>query len=68
MWHVTTDNGNLVYKLEMNERLGTLEVKQGPTDHDVTWVAYHNGILLHQGPSDVQLTITYCNELAAKLT
>ena len=27
MWQVTTDNGNLVYKLEMNEGLGTLEAR-----------------------------------------
>ena len=68
MWQVTTENGNLVYKLEMNEGLGTLEVKQGPTDSDVAWNAYHNGISLHHGWSDVQLTIKYCNELADMLT
>ena len=68
MWQVTTDNGNLVYKLEMNESLGTLEVKQGPTDDDVAWDAYHNGILLHRGWRNIQFAISYCNELAEKLT
>ncbi len=67
-WQTITDSGKLVYKLELGESRGTLEVKEGQHDYGSSWDVYHDGILVKKGWEDVQYSLKYCNELVDKLS
>ena len=69
-WQTITDDGKLVYRLELADNRGTLEVKEARSRYDGerVWSIYHEGIEITSGYSDLRHSLDHCNQLAEKLS